>query len=44
MSIKTVPKDLDTIADVVLRFRPPAKAKATKTREKRRRQRVAKKR
>ena len=37
-------KELDTIADVVLRYRPPEKAKATKKREKRRRQRVAKKR
>ena len=38
-----VPKELDTIADVVLRYKPPEKAKATKKREKRRRQRVAKK-
>ena len=37
------PKDLDAITDVVLRYRPPEKAKATKKREKRRRKRVAKK-
>jgi hypothetical protein len=41
-SMKNVPKELDTIADVVLRYRPPEKAKATKRREKRRRQRDAK--
>ena len=29
------PKDLDTITDVVLRYRPPEKAKAAKKREKR---------
>lgn len=40
---KPVPKDLDTIADVVLRYRPPEKAKATKRREKRRHKPVAKK-
>jgi hypothetical protein len=38
------PKDLDTIADVVLAYKPPEKAKATKRREKRKRQRDAKKR
>lgn len=38
------PKDLDMIADVVLAYRPPEKAKATKKREKRRAKRVAKKR
>jgi len=37
------PKELDTIADVVLRYKPPQKAKATKRREKRRRKRNAKK-
>ncbi len=37
------PKELDTIADVVLRYRPPEKAKATKAREKRRAKRAAKK-
>ncbi len=36
-------KDLDTIADVVLHYKPPAKAKATKARAKRRRKRVARK-
>jgi len=39
-----VPKELDTIADVVLRYRPPEKEKATKAREKRRRKRAQKKR
>ena len=38
------PKDLDRIADVVLAYRPPEKAKATKRREKRRRKRAEKKR
>lgn len=38
-----IPKELDTIADVVLRYKPPEKAKATKRREKRRRKRDAKK-
>ena len=37
------PSELDTIADVVLRYKPPAKAKASKKREKRRRKRDAKK-
>ena len=37
------PKDLNMIADVVLRYRPPEKAKATKQREKRRAKRAAKK-
>jgi len=37
------PTELDTIADVVLRYRPPEKAKATKRREKRRAKRAAKK-
>ena len=37
------PKELDTITDVVLRYRPPEKAKATKKREKRKAQRDAKK-
>jgi hypothetical protein len=39
-----IPKELGTIADAVLRYRPPEKEKATKKRDKRRRQRVAKKR
>lgn len=38
-----VPKELDAIADVVLRYRPPAKEKATKRRTKRRSKGVAKK-
>jgi hypothetical protein len=38
------PKDLDTIVDVVLAYKPPAKAKATKRREKRRAKRAQKKR
>ena len=37
------PKELDIITDVVLHYRPPKKVKATKSREKRRRQRAAKK-
>ena len=40
---KPVPKDLDAITDVVLRYKPPEKVKATKAREKRRRKRDAKK-
>ena len=36
-------KDLDTIADVVLRYRPPEKLKAAKRRAKRKAQRDAKK-
>ena len=28
--MKNIPKELDTIADVVLRYKPPEKAKATK--------------
>lgn len=39
-----VPKELDAIADVVLAYKPPAKAKATKRREKRRAKRAQKKR
>jgi hypothetical protein len=39
----TVPQELDAIADVVLRYKPLKKVKATKSREKRRRQRAAKK-
>lgn len=39
-----VPKDLDAIADAVLRYKPPAKEKATKRREKRRAKRAQKKR
>ena len=38
------PKDLDAIADVVLAYKPPEKAKATKRREKRRAKRAQKKR
>jgi hypothetical protein len=38
-----VPNELNTIADVVLRYKPPEKAKATKQREKRRAKRAAKK-
>ena len=41
--MSNVPSELDTIADVVLRYKPPEKAKAAKKREKRRRKRVAKK-
>jgi len=41
--MKNIPKDLDTIADVVLRYRPPAKEKATKRRTKRRSKRIANK-
>lgn len=41
--MKNVPKELDQITDAVLAYRPPEKAKATKRREKRRRQRDAKK-
>ena len=37
------PNELDAIADVVLRYKPPKKAKATKSRAKRRQQRAAKK-
>jgi hypothetical protein len=37
------PKDLDLISDVVLSYRPPQKAKATKRREKKRAKRAAKK-
>ena len=38
------PKDLDLITDVVLSYKPPAKAKASKRRKKKRAKRVAKKR
>jgi len=41
--MKSVPKDLDAITDAVLRYKPPAKEKATVRREKRRRKRDAKK-
>ena len=41
--MKNVPSELDAIADVVLRYKPPKKVKATKRRENRRRQRAAKK-
>ena len=37
------PKELDTITDVVLRYRPPEKVKAAKKRAKRKAQRDAKK-
>jgi len=40
---ESTPKELDTIADVVLRYRPPEKVKATKKRAKRKAQRDAKK-
>jgi hypothetical protein len=38
-----VPSELSAITDVVLAYRPPKKVKATKRREKRRRQRAARK-
>jgi hypothetical protein len=38
-----VPKDLDLISDVVLRYRPPEKIKSTKQRAKRKAKRDAKK-
>jgi hypothetical protein len=38
-----VPTELDAIADVVLRYKPPQKEKATKKRETRRRKRAEKK-
>jgi hypothetical protein len=41
--MKNVPNELNTITDVVLAYKPPKKVKATKSREKRRRQRAAKK-
>ena len=41
--MSNVPSELDTIADVVLRYKPPAKEKATKRREKRKAKRDAKK-
>jgi hypothetical protein len=41
--MKNAPKDLDTIADVVLAYKPPEKAKASKKREKRKAKRDAKK-
>jgi hypothetical protein len=37
------PKELDTISDIVLRYRPPEKLKATKKREKQKRKRDANK-
>ena len=37
------PNELNTITDVVLRYRPPEKAKAAKKREKRKAKRDAKK-
>jgi hypothetical protein len=37
------PKDLDLISDVVLRYRPPEKVKATKKRAKKRAKRAANK-
>jgi hypothetical protein len=39
----STPKQLDTITDVVLAYKPPAKAKAAKKRAKRKAQRDAKK-
>lgn len=41
---KQIPHELDVIAKTVLAYKPPAKEKATKRREKRKRQRDAKKR
>jgi hypothetical protein len=41
--MNNVPRELDTIADVVLRYRPPEKAKAAKKRAKRKAKRDAKK-
>lgn len=38
-----VPKELDAISDVVLRYRPKPKSKAAKRRAKRKRQTYAKK-
>jgi hypothetical protein len=38
-----VPEELNRITDVVLAYKPPEKAKATKRREKRRAKRAAKK-
>lgn len=40
---KQIPPELDVIAKTVLAYRPPEKEKATRKREKRRRQRAAKK-
>lgn len=37
------PKDLDLIADIVLAYKPPEKAKASKARAKRRRKRAQRK-
>ena len=37
------PRELDLISDVVLSYKPPAKAKASKRREKKRAKRDAKK-
>jgi hypothetical protein len=39
----STPKELDMIADVVLRYRPPEKVKAAKKREKRKAKRAEKK-
>lgn len=41
---KNIPIELDRIADKVLGYKPPEKAKATKQRQKRKRQRAGKKR
>jgi len=41
--MKNVPKELDLISDVVLRYRPPEKVKAAKKRAKRKAKRDAKK-
>lgn len=43
MNKPQVPTELDQITDAVLRYRPPAKAKATAKRQKRRAKRAAKK-
>ena len=42
--MSNVPKELDAITDVVLRYRPPEKEKAAKKRAKRKAKRDAKKR
>ena len=39
----SIPTELDAISDVVLRYKPPKKVKATKRRENRRRKRAEKK-
>ena len=41
--MSNVPKELDLISDIVLRYQPPAKVKAAKQRVKRKAKRDAKK-